>query len=379
MGIRSASSTFTRFYVPEPSTEDFWGFVDERIRAGAFKECEEGQELSTGFSSWDDLFDSGFSGASYHKGSYVAFQFRMDQRRVPAILVKQHLRREVEKYKADHEGHLPPRSEKQQIKENVQAWLASRTLPLPSACEVVWNSDENWLLFGSTSNKAMESFLELFEKSFHVSPQPLYHVHWALHTIPLEGRHKDHLVSLVNPQSIHALDEGRFLGYEFLTWLWYLVEASGGGFGLDENRSVEIDLGERLTLTRPDDGKERVICKTQAQSLHEARTALKQGKLVEDLQYFFKWGEEEYSFNLDTSLWPLKGLKTPKQARKEADEEDEDGLFLEKMYFLEKVFECLNALYGRFLTHRLSPRWDSDVLPAMKEWMGGEVTANAPF
>jgi len=36
MAIKSASATFTRFFVPELKTDDFWSYIDERLREGAF-------------------------------------------------------------------------------------------------------------------------------------------------------------------------------------------------------------------------------------------------------------------------------------------------------------------------------------------------------
>jgi len=46
-----------------------------------------------------------------------------------------------------------------------------------------------------------------------------------------------------------------------------------------------------------------------------------------------------------------------------------DGRFLEKMYFLEEVFAALGVLYGMFLKERLTPAWESDTLPRVKEWI----------
>jgi hypothetical protein len=53
---------------------------------------------------------------------------------------------------------------------------------------------------------------------------------------------------------------------------------------------------------------------------------------------------------------------------KDQVEEDLDGLFLEKMYFLEEVFACLDALYGQFLSLRLNPEWDAKTKPHLKKW-----------
>jgi DNA recombination-dependent growth factor C len=378
MGIQSASSTFTRFFVPDPVTEDFWSFVADHLQAGDFKECVADEEQSTGFASWDDFFEPCSLQGAYHKGEYVAFQFRVDQRRIPPILVKQYVRQELQKYQSEHEGKWPSRQERQEIQEKVQNWLFSRMLPQPSACEIVWSPANKWMLFGSTSTRNIDAFLEHFEKHFHLYPVPLYHVQWALHHAPIDSRQKDVLSSMVSVRSQHAIEEGRFLGYEFLTWLWFFMEQPENLIKISDQKTAQVHLGGRLVMALPGQDRERVICTTQANALHEARTALRQGKMVEELQVFLNIGDNEYLFTLDSILWAVKGLKTPKQLP-DSDKEDADGRFLEKMFFLEEVLSTLNALYGKFLSARLSPSWESDTLPIFKAWIeGGSESENAP-
>jgi DNA recombination-dependent growth factor C len=372
MGIQSASATFARFYVPDEVRGDFWSYIDEKLRAGSFEDLEDGQEQALGFVSWDDLFDASFADNSYHKGEYVAFRFRVDQRTVPGIIKKQYVRRRVEDYRSKNGGKWPSRQERQEIQENVQNWLMNQMMPKPSGCEVVWSPAAKWMLVGATGTKMIDAFLTHFEKHFRTYPIPLYHVNWALHLVPLDGRQQDALASLVAARSPQALYEGRPLGYEFLTWLWFLTESSNGAIQLAEGRQAEVSLGERLALTLPADGKERVICTTQANALHEARTALQQGKLVDELQLFLKIQDNEYFLTLDSFLWAVKGLKTPKQLS-DFDNEDAEGKFLEKMYFLEEVSAAMNTLYGLFLTSRLSPAWEADTLPRLKKWMEGTL------
>jgi len=141
---------------------------------------------------------------------------------------------------------------------------------------------------------------------------------------------------------------------------------------------VSVTLGEKLVLNRPDDGRERVTCTTQASALHEARTALQQGKWVQEVQLVLRTGENEYTLTLDTSLWTIKGLKTPKQMP-DFDAEDEEGRFLERMFFLEEALSALNGLYSHFLNLRLGSLWEADVLPALKLWIEGKETGSPPF
>jgi hypothetical protein len=90
--------------------------------------------------------------------------------------------------------------------------------------------------------------------------------------------------------------------------------------------------------------------------------------MVSELQLFLRVADNEYLLTLDSSLSSVKGLKTPKQLP-DFDAEDEDGRFLEKMYFLEETSAALNAIYGNFLSERLRSDWDSVSLPLLKKWI----------
>ncbi len=285
--------------------------------------------------------------------------------------MKQHVREAVRKYRAENGGKWPARQEKLHIQEDVQNWLLSRVLPQPSACEVVWNPAKKLMLLGTTSTRVLDVFLEKFEQHFHLYPVPLFHANWALHQLPLDGKNKDAIHSLVSVKSPNAMADGRFLGHEFLTWLWFFTETSSDPIRISEERTGEVHLGERLVLCLPDNGKERVICTTQGSELCEARTGLQQGKMVQEAQLLIKVGDNEYLLTLDCSLWSFKGLKTPKQLP-DAGEHDAEGRFLEKMFFLEEVSACMDFLYQRFLAERLSSAWQMDVLPLMKKWMSGK-------
>ena len=367
MAITSSSASFTRFLVPELEVEDFWSLVDEKLRAGAFAEAGYSQTENVGFASWEDFFDPNFSYGSYRKGEYVAFNFRLDQKKVPSMVTKQFVRQSVQQYRDEHDGKWPDRTEKQQIQERTQEYLLSRAFPQPCASEVVWNPPRNWMILGTVGARMMEAFLEYFEKRFELYPIPLYHAAWAFNMLPLAPGQKDVLASLVPLKSPSALNDGRFLGSEFLTWVWYYIERLGGTLQVGD-KVANVHLGERMVLVLPGDRKERVVCTTQTNFLHEARTGLRQGKVVDEAQLFLMVGENEYLLTLDSSLWALKGLKTPRQLP-DYGREDPDGRFLEKMYFIEEVFSVLEALYMRFLAERLTPGWQTDTLVQLQKWI----------
>lgn len=345
----------TFFFVPDPVTEDFWGYVAEHIAKGVFTPCSPENVMSCGFVSWEDLFDLSFSDG-YQKATYLAFQFRLDHKKIPSMIIKQRLQEAVKTYK-NEKGHFPSKKTRSLLKESIEEELIKTALPCPSGCEVVWNPVVKRLILGTTSSKFIESFLEHFEKTFRLHPIPLYHVQLALNMETLPPRIKDSLSAMVSISSHQALQEGRFLGYEFLTWLWFKTDQTSSG----------VYLGDRIVLSRPDDGKERVICTTQNHHLREAYTALVEGKMLEEAQWIVQKGDNEYSFTLDASLWTMRGVKTPSQPPRSKDD-DPEGRFLERMYFIEELRTVIESLYREFLMLRFDSRWQEEVLPAMEEW-----------
>lgn len=364
--------SFVKFHVPEAAVADFWTFVDEGLKAGAFKECEPNQEKSNGFASWDDAFDADFNKNVYHIGEYVCFNFRQDVRKVSKVLLKKFVKEQIEKYK-EQNGHYPKKAQRLEIHENVYNALMARTLPQPSSYGVIWNPGAKWMILGATNTGLIEAFLEKFESVFKMYPKPLFHANFALEELGLNDQQKTLLNALVSVSAPTAIDDGKFIGFEFLTWLWYTIENQVGGFNIGNNTRLEIALGDRLTLCLPDEVKEQVSCVTQANSLVEAHTALQQGKMVKSIQLVVRTigqDEREYIINIDTSLLAIKGMKTPKAAP--PDDDDVDGYFLENMFFLEEVLASVKYLFGVFMNQRLDPVWNSDVLPKINGWIHGD-------
>lgn len=373
MAITGKTSTFTRYHVPKPNLAiDFWAYADTALRVGSFEECEYGQERSCGFTSFGNMFDFGDSfPADCRKGEYVAFGFRTDERKIPAAVLKEYMHDAVENYKAEHDGKWPPRQERLEMQEEIRNSLLTRIPPTPSVVEVVWNSAGHLMLVGTTSAKVLDDFLEHFEKYFNAYPKPLYHMNWALYALTgVDGNCRDALASLDVQCRGNSLEKLMGYGYEFLTWLWWKSEAID--FAIPGEKSFGWVLGDKLTLCLPGDGKESVTCRTSDSHLYEAREALKQNKMVSEAQFSLSVGGNDYFVTLNTALQAIKGLKTPKQLPADGDA-DTDGVFLEKMYFVEEVQACLDALYLRFINERMADTWERETLPAMKKWMNGEV------
>lgn len=368
MPILSSSSTFVRFTVEKPLVSDLASYLADVFKQGAFKDPEPLQKQSAGFSSIDNMFDTEFPYANYEKGEYIAFNFRIDERKIPSTVFKQFLHKAETEYRKKHEGRRPHRNEWNDIKDSVELKLLSQMLPSPKAFQVIWSPSSGYLLFGSTQEKIIDQFLEYFEKYFKLYPKPKDALTSALEDKKLEQKQKEFLTRLIASRS-KELTEDIFLGSEFLLWLWYFSETEKGQISFDKDTHFELFVGNKMTLEQTVDGKkQRVVCSGPDSDMAEARMALKEGKQIKEAEYEITIGENRYSFILDTRLWAIKSLKTPR-IDSSLDDDDPEGRFFEKMYLIEEALKYIDLIYHHFLTLRLSISWERDIVPDLKKWI----------
>ena len=90
----------------------------------------------------------------------------------------------------------------------------------------------------------------------------------------------------------------------------------------------------------------------------EIHSALECGKLIDELELLITIGEDTFELRLDSALQSVKSVRLPRVA---PDAEDKEGVFLTRIYLLERALLGLDALYTEFLKVRLDPEW-KDIL-----------------
>jgi hypothetical protein len=161
------------------------------------------------------------------------------------------------------------------------------------------------------------------------------------------------------------IEKQRFLGREFLVFLWFESELFEGrvqvpGFGL-----CELTLEDQLILVQE---KEQSRLKSATPGCApEAHEALRQGKLPTVARVRVVRGELEYRFLFRADNFAISGVKIPAAAKGESDEQ-----FYERMYLVEDLEALLGSLYARFLAIRLAKAWNDTVVPAIMAWVRGE-------
>lgn len=188
------------------------------------------------------------------------------------------------------------------------------------------------------------------------------------------------------PSLGELIETRRFLGREFLAWLWFESETFEERFSIESSRTrvppsadprnfgeCELHLEKSITLeTGPDfdqsQQKEKSTLSGFAPSgTPEAKEALRQGKLPTKAKIVVRREEQEFAFALDADALALSAVKIPALIKGEGEDP-----FYERIQLIEEIEGAVEALFGTFLRLRLDEPWESEVLPAMREWMREE-------
>ena len=166
-----------------------------------------------------------------------------------------------------------------------------------------------------------------------------------------------------------AYNRYRFLGNEFLTWIWFCIENDPTALRKADAEFIDLTVGNRMVLeNRLANGTETISIKGDAAGLEEALLALRKGAVITELNLVYKSGPLQWHFSLKGENLSFSGLKLPESAPVESPE-DVEGMVLEKLYLYEKPFQYLDRLFREFIRMRLSPRWPHEGLSRIKKWV----------
>lgn len=172
---------------------------------------------------------------------------------------------------------------------------------------------------------------------------------------------------------VDLIVEKRFLGQEFLTWLWWKSEERGGSVDLPGEGDVTVVFEKHMLLESGEgESMEKIVCTGLQAELQEARTGLRMGKKLEQARIIIGHRDYEYSFTLAAALMEFRNVKLPKTETTENDKSDNpeeiEGMILERVFLFEELIKLVNGLFRMFLDVRLSEAW-RDELQKIRAWV----------
>jgi len=178
---------------------------------------------------------------------------------------------------------------------------------------------------------------------------------------------------------VDLIQEKRFIGQEFLAWLWYKSEERGGNIALPGSGDVLVVFEKHMLLEYGEGPEsEKLICRGLQTELREARAGLALGKKPEQARIRLARGDFEYSVTLTAATMEFRSVKLPKTAG--ADDGDDpdslEGQILERISLFEDVSSLVNELFAMFINIRASGKWQEELIK-LRRWVNdtsGEAT-----
>jgi recombination associated protein RdgC len=172
---------------------------------------------------------------------------------------------------------------------------------------------------------------------------------------------------------VDIIEEKRFLGQEFLTWLWFKSDERGGAILLpDSGEDVLVIFAKHMILEYGEgESREKVICQGLQTELREARTGLAMGKKLEQARIQLVRGEYEWNLSLKATLMEFRNVKPPKTmatSEESDDPEAVEGRLLEHIGLHETAMRTVDQLFRMFLEVRIGSEWGQE-LTRLREWV----------
>jgi hypothetical protein len=166
-----------------------------------------------------------------------------------------------------------------------------------------------------------------------------------------------------------AYNRFKFLGDEFLTWLWFVIEQDSAVLRNADPDLSSFEIGNGIVLEKKHKkALERITIKGEDAGLEEAKVALQNGALVAELNLVYRSTQQKWQFTLKGESLNLSSIKTPKIVHPESPDEVERSV-LEKIFLYDKILQFLEKLYKTFVKLRISNRWQSHEISLIKKWL----------
>ena len=176
MGIMGNSHSFSCFWASPP--DGLQGMELEEWVLGAlnrhrFSTKVQGLSRRSGWVSLYEPFTGDFDAQGVSLGEFMVFAMRIDERKVPPSLVKQHLAMEEQRYMEEKGVKRVPRAVRKKLREQVEFRLLEKAFPVPSIFDVAWDIKGHVVYLFSCAQKVIGEFQALFKATFESMPVPI--------------------------------------------------------------------------------------------------------------------------------------------------------------------------------------------------------------
>jgi hypothetical protein len=383
MGLLSGKATFARYRVAGRAPGGFGPEHLDRLARHAIgkQRLVSADGVEIGWIAGDHILDTRFDLAKNIVGDALHFELRVDRLKIPADLLRAYTMAELEGLAAANPSGRPSARQRREARANARERLEQEArdgrFVQRKAYPILWDSQSNELLVGSTGVTVVDRLLTLFQQTFDRGFEALGAGQQAFRlaearqqTRGIDDAAPAAFVPGVSPSDIvWLMDESSrdFLGNEFLLWLWHILDEEDDTIKLTDGSEVTAMFARTLLLECPrgKTGKETITSDGPTR-LPEARRAIQAGKLPRRAGLTLVRHDQQYELTLHAESLAVIGAKLP------APEGEEERTRLEeRIASLRGLIETLDLLFDAFGQARAGASWPK-LLTRMRKWLQNE-------
>jgi hypothetical protein len=382
MGFFTGRVTFARFRVKGRAPGIFREDHLERLRAHTIgkQRIAAADGVEVGWNGGDHILDSKFELSKNIVNDTLHFALRVDSVKIPADLLRAYAAIELEALASKNPSGLPSNRQRREARDAARARIEAEASDgrylKRKAIPVLWDSQANELLVGTTSWTVIDRLHTLFEHTFGVGFEPLSAGAQAYRLAESRGQAQGvddatpaPFLPFLTSEVAWVLDEASrdFLGNEYLLWLWYTLETHGDDIALSDSTEATVMIANSLVLECPraQTGKESITHEGPSR-LPEARRAIQGGKLPRKAGLIVVRHDMQYELTLHAETLAVGSARLP------APEASEERARLEeRVTQIRHLVETLDLLYDAFGQKRVSDEWGKE-LARLQKWLKRE-------
>jgi hypothetical protein len=376
MGFMTGRVSYIRYQVDGPSPGLFGTEHLEKLSAHSIsrQDTESKDGSVAGWIAGDDILDLSFDLAKNVISDLLHFSLRLDTQKLPGELLRAYAREELQALAAQNPSGKPSARQKKEARETARQKLEAEAkdgrFTRRKAYPLLWDSQSNQVLVGTTSASVLDHAQRLFEDTFNCSLTLLDAGRRALQQVQGDvNLHPSVFFSSGEACEVAWVNDPTspsYLGNECLLWLWFILEMEGDSIALSDGSEVAAMMVRTLALECPRavTGSE-TIRSDGPTKLPEARRAIQAGKLPRQAGLILVRQGNQYELTLQAETLAVSGAKLP------AAEEKERAGLEERAAHLRHLIETVELLYDAFLKRRLVKGW-AEELTRMRRWLQRE-------
>ena len=348
MPFENGTIALTYFYLADKLPANYLELFTAN-KAGMLDQVKD--EPQIGWVSGRTLLENTIDENTSILGGHVYMNMRTAERKVPSILLKAICQRDEIAFMVENNAEKVPSKIRKEIRDDAMEKNLMKMPPSISGLPFVIDTVADMLYLGTGSAKQIDNFIAFFYKTTGIEPLPVNINELMFRLYQQEEKDLPEVVFCENAEG------GSAPARDFLTWLWYMSEKTGGKIEVGNFGEFELLIEAPLVFALADDAKgaaESTVKKGGSPLRSaEVKAALTVGKKLRRAKLSFCRGQDIWSTTFDADKFAFSGLNLPT-----GEEMDRHSRFAERITNLRILHEVVRAYFRAFVEAIRSPDWE---------------------